>query len=80
MTPPGTVQQITYDSKDYAGEYFTFGDGRIKNVLDHMIEKGEIPPMIVVSATFYHEGSPQDFGSFVRLFVMRYRKDPGSYP
>lgn len=109
MTPAenqGTVQQITYDSRDYAGdggaiqktayvylpygyektdtqteydvfylihgwggyagEYFTFGDGRIKNMLDHMIENGEIPPMIVVSATFYHDGSSQDFGSSVR--------------
>lgn len=46
-----------------AGEYFTFGNGRIKNMLDRMIENGEIQPMIVVSATFYNDNSTRDFGS-----------------
>lgn len=102
----GTVTDIIYDSKDYAGdssdiqktayiylpygydetdtetrydilylmhgwggmagEYFTFGNGRIKNMLDWMIANGEIPPMIVVSATFYNDGSSRDFGSSTR--------------
>lgn len=102
----GTVVDITYSSKDYAGdgsdlekvayiylpygydetdtetrydilylmhgwggmagEYFTFGNGRIKNMLDWMIANGEIQPMIVVSATFYNDGSSQDFGSSTR--------------
>ena len=48
-----------------AGEYFFIGNGMIKNVLDHMIENGEIKPMIVVSASFYHDGSDTDFGSSV---------------
>ena len=102
----GTVEQITYDSVNYAGsgdaiqktayvylpygydesdtqtkydilylmhgwggsagEYFTVGNGMIKNMLDRMIENGEIAPMIVVSATFYNDGSSKDFGSSVR--------------
>ncbi|MBD5104207.1 MAG: glycoside hydrolase, partial [Ruminococcaceae bacterium] len=102
----GTVEQITYDSVNYAGsgdaiqktayvylpygydesdtqtkydilylmhgwggsagEYFTVGNGMIKNMLDRMIENGEIVPMIVVSATFYNDGSSKDFGSSVR--------------
>lgn len=49
-----------------AGEYFTFGNGRIKNMLDWMIENGEIPPIIIVSATFYNDGSLRDFGSSTR--------------
>lgn len=49
-----------------AGEYFTFGNGRIKNMLDRMIANGEIPPMIVVSATFYNDGSSQDFSNSTR--------------
>ena len=105
-TQQGTVANITYSSKDYAGdgsglekaayiylpygydetdaetrydilylmhgwggmagEYFTFGNGRIKNMLDWMIENGEIQPMIVVSATFYNDGSSRDFGSSTR--------------
>ena len=40
-----------------AGEYFYMGDGMIKNMLDHMIENGEIRPIIAVSATFYNESS-----------------------
>ena len=99
----GTVEQIVYDTKDYAGdgsdiqkvayvylpygydesdtetcydiiylmhgwggaagEYFYMGDGMIKNMLDHMIENGEIRPVIAVSATFYNENSDRDFGA-----------------
>ncbi len=46
-----------------AGEYFYMGDGMIKNMLDHMIENGEIRPIIAVSATFYNETSDRDFGA-----------------
>ena len=48
-----------------AGEYFFIGNGMIQNALDHMIENGDIKPMIVVSASFYHDGSDTDFGSSV---------------
>ena len=44
-----------------AGEYFYMGDGMIKNMLDHMIENGEIRPVIAVSATFYNANSDRDF-------------------
>lgn len=47
------------------GEYFTIGNGSIKNMLDRMIENGEIPPMIIVSPTFYNENSQRDFGSSI---------------
>ena len=46
-----------------AGEYFYMGNGMIKNMLDHMIENGEIRPIIAVSATFYNENSDRDFGA-----------------
>ncbi len=35
-----------------ADEFFSFGDGMVKNLFDHMIENGDIPPMIIVAATF----------------------------
>ena len=46
-----------------AGEYFYMGNGMIKNMLDHLIENGEIKPVIAVSATFYNESSDRDFGA-----------------
>ena len=48
-----------------AGEYFQRGSSvtAVKNMLDHMIENGEIKPIIAVSATFYNENSARDFGS-----------------
>lgn len=36
-----------------AGEYFDFA--ATKNMFDNLIEKGDIPPIIIVSATFYNE-------------------------
>jgi len=97
----GTVERISYSSKDYAGEgegitktayvylpygydpkdknkrynifymmhglectadqLFNEGGGKAKNMLDHMIESGDIPPVIVVAATFDADNSPQDF-------------------
>ena len=48
----------------HAGDYFE--NGNIKYVFDNMIENGDIAPMIIVSATFYHENSGTDFGSSER--------------
>ena len=48
-----------------AGEYFTYNDGSIKNMFDHLIENGEMLPTIIVSATFYNENSDRNFGSSV---------------
>ena len=39
----------------HAGEYFEFASQ--KNMFDNLIEKGEIKPVIIVSATFYNENS-----------------------
>lgn len=38
------------------------GDRPLKRILDHMIESGEIDPVIVVTPTFYHNGrsGPED--------------------
>lgn len=47
-----------------AGEYFALAN--IRNMFDNMIEKGDMKPMIIVSATFYNENSSGDFGSSVR--------------
>lgn len=46
----------------HEGEYFTINNGSIKNMFDHLIENGEIPPAIIVSPTFYTEYSSRDFG------------------
>ena len=54
-----------------AGEYFFVGNGFVKNLLDWMIEEGDIPPIIVVSPSFYTEDSSRDFSPSVeqlRLF------------
>ena len=48
----------------HAGEYFEYGS--LKNLFDNLIENGDVEPMIVVSASFYHDGSAGDFGSSVR--------------
>ena len=46
-----------------AGEYFTVNGGAIKNLLDNMIERGEIQPVIAVSPTFYNANSDRDFSA-----------------
>lgn len=48
-----------------ADEFFTIGDGMIRKMLDHMIENGDIPPMIFVAATFDAENAAQSFGRSV---------------
>ncbi len=48
----------------HAGEYFDYKG--TKNVFDNLIANGDIPAVIIVSATFYNENSGSDFGSSVR--------------
>ena len=48
------------------GEYFEYT--ATKNVFDHLIENGDIPPLIIVSATFYNENSDTGFSSSVAEF------------
>ncbi|MBQ7502508.1 hypothetical protein IJT93_07320, partial [bacterium] len=47
-----------------AGEFFALGN--LKNTFDRMIENGDMKPVIMVSATFYHSGSDREFGGSVR--------------
>lgn len=49
-----------------AGEYFEFTE--TKNLFDHLIENGDIPPIIIVSATFYNANSNTDFSSSIEEF------------
>lgn len=35
-----------------ANKLFGIGNGMIKNMIDHMIDQGDIPPMILAPATF----------------------------
>ena len=50
----------------HAGEYFEFTS--TKNMFDHLIENGEILPVIIVSATFYNKNSNTDFGGSIAEF------------
>ena len=49
----------------YAGQQFEINNGNIKNLFDNMIEKGDMEPMIIVSPTYYHEGSSMGFDESV---------------
>ena len=49
-----------------AGEYFSYTE--TKNVFDNLIAKGDIPPIIIVSATFYNANSDTDFSSSIQEF------------
>lgn len=44
-----------------ANDFFNDGQSDLVNILDNMIEQGDIPPLIVVSASFDAENSPQSF-------------------
>ena len=55
----------------HAGEYFQYAN--ITEMLDNMIENGDIPPTIFVSATFYNENSQTDFSSSVAEFRQFHR-------
>ena len=50
----------------HAGEYFEFTE--TKNLFDNLIANGDIPPLIIVSATFYNENSNTDFSSSIEEF------------
>ena len=50
----------------HAGEYFEFTE--TKNVFDNLIESGDIPPIIIVSATFYNANSNTDFSGSIEEF------------
>ena len=50
----------------HAGEYFEYAN--LKNMFDNLIEKGDVPPMIVVSASFYNPNSRTNFGSSIEEF------------
>ena len=50
----------------HAGEYFDYTD--TKNVFDNLIENGDIPPVIIVSPTFYNENSNTDFSGSITEF------------
>ena len=52
-----------------AGEYFDYG----QNLFDNLIERGDIPPLIIVSATFYNDNSSRDFGSSIQEFRQFHR-------
>ena len=55
----------------HAGEYFEYSS--TKNMFDHLIENGEIPPVIIVSATFYNKNSNTDFSSSIAEFRQFHR-------
>ena len=55
----------------HAGEYFEFTS--TKNMFDHLIENGEIPPVIIVSATFYNKNSNTDFSGSIAEFRQFHR-------
>ena len=55
----------------HAGEYFEYSSTR--NMFDHLIENGDIPPVIIVSATFYNGNSDSDFGSSIAEFRQFHR-------
>ena len=55
----------------HAGEYFEFSSQ--KNMFDYLIERGEVKPLIIVSATFYNENSDTDFSSSIAEFRQFHR-------
>lgn len=55
----------------HAGEYFEYTS--TKNMFDHLIENGDIPPVIIVSATFYNKNSNTDFSGSIAEFRQFHR-------
>ena len=55
----------------HAGEYFEYTS--TKNVFDHLIENGDIPPVIIVSATFYNDNSDTGFNESIAEFRQFHR-------
>lgn len=61
-----------------ADEFFGINGGAFKNLIDNMIEKGAIKPMIIVAPTFDAENKPQEFSradSEVRQFHQDFLND-----
>ena len=61
-----------------AGEFFNVIGGRLKKMLDNMIDRGDIEPLIVVSATLYNANSDMSFnGSLdeMRVFHNDFREN-----
>ena len=50
----------------HGGEYFEFDSQ--KNLFDNLMEKGDTPPLIIVSPSFYHDNSERDFSSSITAF------------
>lgn len=48
-----------------AGDFFQSSQNDIVNMLDNMIEKGDIPPVIVVCVTFDAQNQSQSFSRSV---------------
>ena len=55
----------------HAGDYFEYSN--LVNILDHLIENRDIPPVIVVSASFYNEHSDTGFSSSIDEFRQFHR-------
>ena len=56
-----------------AGDFFDPAQSGIVPMLDHMIENGDIPPMIVVCATFDEQNQPQSFSRSVEELSVFHR-------
>ena len=63
---PYNIVYLMHGWGGHAGEYFDYTG--TKNMLDHMIENGDIEPTIFVSATFYNENSDYDFSGSIDEF------------
>ena len=76
--PYGYDDSVSYDILylmhgwgGHAGEYFEYGN--VKEMLDNMIERGIIEPLIVVSPSFYNSRSSTDFSSSIAEFRQFYQ-------
>ena len=56
-----------------AGDFFDPAQSGIVSMLDHMMENGDIPPMIVVCATFGAQNQPQGFSRSVEELSVFHR-------
>jgi endo-1,4-beta-xylanase len=60
------VLYLMHGQNGTADDFFDANGGALVNILDNMIDKGDIPPLIVVTPTFYARGGKHDFASSVR--------------
>ncbi len=64
VSGPGVRYDVFYVMHGLSGtadEFFGYGGGLAKRLLDNMIEKKELKPLIVVAPTFDTENAPQEF-------------------